>query len=304
VFGKRAGREGVSKKKVQAIIRNGAGLREFNIDDGYKGVSVRRQCELLGYKRSGYYYEKNKERQERDAEILALIRDKEKVPSFYGSIKIYEALKRYGYNVKYGQIRRILEASGIKAAYPKKITTISRQDHKKYPYKLRGLKIERRNQVWATDLTYIKLERGQVYLMAIIDIYSRKVLKWGIYNSLNASGYSDLLRETIEEYGAPEMFNSDQGSQFTNGKWIRILEEYEIEISMDGKGRALDNVYVERLWKSLKYEDIYLNRYESVCELLDGLEKYFNFYNRDRIHQSLNYATPDEIYGNMEIKAA
>ena len=246
----------------------------------------------------------NEARQERDASILAVMRNQDEIPSFYGSLKVYEALKRLGLDVKYGQVRRIMKQAGIKAAYPKKRTTISSQDHKKYPYQLKGLKIERINQVWATDLTYIKIGRGHVYLMAIIDVYSRKVLTWGVFNTMTAQGYVELLKEAIAQYGAPEIFNSDQGSQFTSGKWISVLEEHKVLISMDGKGRALDNVYIERFWKSLKYEDVYLNRYESVGELLDGLKKYFRFYNQERLHQSLDYATPDEIYFGRELKTA
>ena len=151
------------------------------------------------------------------------------------------------------------------------------------------------NQVWSTDITYIKLPTGNVYLMAIIDWFSRKVLSWRVFNTMDAMQYANLLRETIEEYGCPAIFNTDQGSQFTSDVFIKALEDYDIQVSMDGKDRALDNIRIERLWRSLKYEDIYLKRYETMKDLKSGISAYFNFYNTARFHQSLDYNVPDEI---------
>ena len=185
---------------------------------------------------------------------------------------------------------------GITAVFPGKNLSKACKYHKKYPYLLRNKVIRYPNQVWSTDITYIKLPTGNVYLMAIIDWFSRKVLSWRVFNTMDALQYANLLRETIEEYGCPAIFNTDQGSQFTSDVFIKVLVDYDIQISMDGKDRALDNIRIERLWRSLKYEDIYLKRYETMKDLKTGVDAYFNFYNTARFHQSLDYNVPDEMY--------
>jgi putative transposase len=189
-----------------------------------------------------------------------------------------------------------MQDMGIQAIYPKPNLSKSAANHKKYPYLLKGLKIDHPNQVWATDITYLKLSGGFVYLVAIIDLFSRKILTWKISNTLDISFCLDAIDEAFEKYGKPEIFNSDQGSQFTSIEFTGRLENKHIKISMDGKGRALDNIYIERLWRSLKYEDIYIQQYETMTECIKGVRNYFKFYNAERFHQSLEYLTPDEIY--------
>ena len=185
---------------------------------------------------------------------------------------------------------------GLRAIYAKPWLSKTRKEHKKYPYLLRNKIIRYPNQIWASDITYIRLPGGYVYLVVILDLYSRKVLSWRLSNTLDADFCVDALGEAIEIYGEPAIFNTDQGSQFTSDKFISVLKDHHIEISMDGKGRALDNIYVERLWRSLKYEDIYLKSYETMRELRDGITRYFVFYNTERFHQSHEYLTPEVMY--------
>ena len=201
-----------------------------------------------------------------------------------------------GYVINRKRVRRLKNEMGLRTIYPKPNLSNPGKGHKIYPYLLRNLDIERANQVWATDITYIRLQGGFMYLIAIIDLYSRKVLTWELSNTLDANFCCDALIRALEKYGSPEIFNSDQGSQFTSESFTKILKGREIKISMDGKGRALDNIYIERLWRSLKYEDIYIQRYDDVSECRKGIENYFKFYNTVRFHQSLKYFTPDEIY--------
>jgi putative transposase len=191
---------------------------------------------------------------------------------------------------------------GLKTIYTKPNLSISNKAHKKYPYLLKDLEIKRINQVWSSDITYIKLNKGYVYLTAIKDLYSRKLLSWSLSNSLDAIFCVESLNKAIRSYGVPEIFNTDQGSQYTSDDFINVLENNNIQISMDGKGRAIDNIYIERFWRSLKYEDIYLNSYETINELKKGVDKYIKFFNKERIHQSLDYKTPDSIYySNLNI---
>ena len=184
---------------------------------------------------------------------------------------------------------------GLRAVFPGPRLSKPGKGHKKYPYLLRGKVIRHPNQVWAADLTYIRLPGGFVYLVAIIDLFSRKVLSWRLSNTMDPGFCVAALKEAIEQYGEPAIFNTDQGSQFTSDAFIAVLERHQIAISMDGKGRALDNVYVERLWRSLKYEDIYLNSYETLEELHGGVGRYFRFYNTDRFHQAVEYNTPEQM---------
>ena len=261
---------------------------------------------------------------EEEIKIIKAIMEELKLHPFYGYRKVAVALKHMEVTRK--QVRRIMKKAGLRAIYPGKRLSIPSKMHKKYPYLLRDKDIWLPNQVWATDITYIKLAGGHVYLAAIIDLFSRKVLSWRLSNTLDTEFCISALEEAIMIYGVPAIFNTDQGCQFTSDAFIDKLENYKIthpwiilalnkvnfekshpcnfskfrcakiRISMDGKGRALDNVYIERLWRSLKYEEIYLNEYHSMEDLKIALKHYFNFYNTERFHQSLEYATPEEIY--------
>ena len=213
---------------------------------------------------------------------------------FYGYRKIWRALKDLEVSLK--QVRRIMKKAGLRAIFPGKRTSLPAKGHRKYPYLLRGKHIWLPNMVWATDITYIRLSGGSVYLVAIIDLYSRKVLSWQVSNTMDAEFCVSALEEAIAIWGEPAIFNTDQGSQFTSDVFVAVLESHGIRISMDGKNRALDNILVERFWRSLKYEDIYLRDYQTVGELRLGLKRYFEFFNGERFHQSLEYATPNEIY--------
>lgn len=249
---------------------------------------------MLNISRSAYYYNKRSSKENQEVEILKEIKKELALRPFYGYRKIAIALRNMGVTRK--QVRRIMRKAGLQAIYPKKRLSIPVKWHKKYPYLLRNKKISFPNQVWATDITYIKLFRSHVYLAAVVDLYSRKVLSWKLSNTLDTEFCIAALEEAIGTYGKPAIFNTDQGSQFTSEAFTKKLEENKIRISMDGKGRALDNIYVERLWRSLKYEEIYLNEYGSMKELKLAVKKYFNFYNVERFHQSHDYETPDEIY--------
>lgn len=231
-----------------------------------------------------------------EIEILKAITEELKSHPFFGYRKIARALTPKFEKATRKVVRRIMRKAGLQAIYPKKRLSIPSKQHKKYPYLLKDKKIWLPNQAWATDITYIKLKGGYVYLTAIIDLLSRKILSWGLSNSLDTEFCISALEEAIMSYGTPAIFNSDQGCQYTSEAFTEKLKSHSIRISMDGKGRALDNVYIERFWRSLKYEEIYLNEYQSMKELKIALKKYYNFYNTERFHQSLEYATPDEIY--------
>ena len=205
-------------------------------------------------------------------------------------------LRTLGHCANRKRVRRLMRVLGLAGMAPGPDTSRPHPQHKVYPYLLRGVEIERPNQVWSTDITYVRLARGFVYLVAVIDWYSRKVLAWRVSNTLDSGFCVDCLGQALQAYGNPEIFNSDQGCQFTSDAFTGTLKAQGIAISMDGRGRALDNIFVERLWRSVKYEDVYLKGYASVPELLLGLADYFAFYNAERFHQSLDYLTPDAVY--------
>jgi putative transposase len=261
-------------------------------------LSISRQCELLGKSRSWYYYKGSIDnirikRDNKDKVIISEILDK--YPQ-YGYRKVSLESKDMGLYIKEKRTRRLMSEMGIKAVYPThKISKVSKED-KKYPYLLKDIKIRHINQAWAADITYIKLPVGKVYLIAILDIYSRKILSWEISNTMDTQFCINALYKALKEYGRPEIFNTDQGSQFTSKVFTRILKKNKIKISMCSKGRALDNIYIERVWRTVKYEDIYLNNYETLKNLKKGVTDYFKFYNKKRFHQSLNYIRPDELY--------
>ena len=266
------------------------------MEQGLKVLSVCRQCRLLGISRDSYYYTPLTKQDEKDFELLKKIKEVQIQHPEKGYRRIFRDLKAAGEYVTGKQVRRVMKRFGVIAVFPRLNLSKACKYHKKYPYLLKGKIIRYPNQVWSTDITYIKLPTGNVYLMAIIDWFSRKVLSWRVFNTMDAMQYANLLRETIEEYGCPAIFNTDQGSQFTSDVFIKVLVDYDIQISMDGKDRALDNIRIERLWRSLKYEDIYLKRYETMKDLKTGIDAYFNFYNTARFHQSLDYNVPDEMY--------
>ncbi len=227
------------------------------------------------------------------AVLTAILEELNKHP-FYGYRRMACALKDMKVTRK--QVRRIMKRAGLKALFPGKNLSKPSKHHKKYPYLLRDKKIWIANHVWATDVTYLKVNGSHVYLVAIIDLFSRKVLSWRISNTMDVGFCIDALEEALTVHGTPGIFNTDQGSQFTSEAFVSVLEAKGIQISMDGVNRALDNIYIERTWRSLKYEEIYLNSYESLVELKTAVDKYFNFFNQERFHQSLEYATPDEVY--------
>ena len=223
---------------------------------------------------------------------------------FYGSRRIRDWLEDHGYRVNRKKVQRLMRTMDLAAQYPKHNLSLANLAHKVYPYLLQGLVIDRPNQVWATDITYIPMARGFVYLVAIMDWYSRKVLSWRVSNTLDTSFCVDALEEAIEACGAPEIFNTDQGSQFTSEEFTGVLKRHDIRISMDGKGRWVDNVFVERLWRSVKYEDVYLKAYDSMAAVKASPGRYFAFYNTERRHQSLDRRTPDSVYYESAAKMA
>lgn len=217
---------------------------------------------------------------------------------FYGSRRMTAHLRTMGHEINRKRVQRLMRTLGLAGMAPGPNTSRPHPQHKVYPYLLRGMVIDRPRQVWSTDVTYVRLRHGFVYLVAVMDWYSRKVLSWRISNTMEARFCVDCLEEALQRYGTPEIFNTDQGSQFTSDAFIGVLQAHGIRISMDGRGRALDNIFVERLWRNVKYEDIYLHGYATVPELMIGLTKYFTFYNSCRYHQSLGYATPDQVYSS------
>ena len=228
--------------------------------------------------------------------LLQLLDEKYTRHPFFGTRRMTEYLRGLGHWVNRKRVQRLMQKLGLAGMAPGPNTSKPHPQHKLYPYLLRGVDVIRPNQVWSTDITYIRLLHGFVYLVAIIDWYSRKVLAWRLSNTMDAGFCVDCLEEAIKNYGAPEVFNTDQGSQFTSASFTGILIEYGITISMDGRGRAFDNIFVERLWRTVKYEDVYLKGYESMPALLLGLTDYFLFYNEERPHQSLGYKTPEVVY--------
>lgn len=233
---------------------------------------------------------------EQELNLLTLIDAEYTRHPFYGSRKITVYLRSLGHSINRKRVQRLMRRQGLAGMAPGPNTSRPHPQHKVYPYLLRGLPITQPNQVWSTDITYIRLARGFVYLVAIIDWYSRKVLAWRVSNTMDAGFCVDCLEQALQNYDAPEIFNTDQGSQFTSDAFTGVLKARGIAISMDGRGRALDNIFVERLWRSVKHEDVYLKGYASMPELLMGLTAYFAFYNTERLHQSLNYSTPDKVY--------
>ena len=233
---------------------------------------------------------------ETESMLLQLLDEEYTRHPFYGSRRMTKYLCGLGHKINRKRVQRLMKILGLVGMAPGPNTSKAHPQHKVYPYLLRGVDITQPNHVWSTDITYIRLPRGFVYLVAIIDWYSRRVLSWRLSNTMDTSFCIDCLEEAIKTYGVPEIFNTDQGAQFTSNAFTDVLIKNGVSISMDGRGRALDNIFVERLWRTVKYEEIYLKQHDNVQSLLIGLTDYFVFYNQERRHQSLNYETPDMVY--------
>ena len=264
------------------------------VEVNHPDLSVRRQCELLGLSRSTFYYEPTGATPE-DLRLMRLIDEQYTACPFYGSRRMTEWLTRRGEEVNRKRVRRLMRVMGLEAIYPKPRLSAAGRGHKIYPYLLRGVTIERPDQVWSADITYVPMPSGFMYLAAVIDWYSRYVIAWRLSNTLDGGFCLEMLEEALRS-GCPEVFNTDQGVQFTAEAFTGRLESAGVAVSMDGRGRALDNVFVERLWRAVKYEDIYVRCYEAVPGLQRGLARYFAFYNEERLHQSLGYETPVVVY--------
>jgi putative transposase len=257
-------------------------------------ISIRRQCELVGLNRASYYYQGASE-SALNLELMRQIDEQYLKTPFYGWPRMTAYLQRQGYQINHKRVQRLMRKMGIQAIYPRPRPNYERHEHKIYPYLLKGLQIERPNQVWSTDITYIPLQNGFMYLVAVIDWYSRYILSWQLSNTLDGHFCQVALQQALSQ-GQPEIFNTDQGVQFTATDFTNILQQAQIKISMDGRGRALDNIFIERFWRSLKYEDIYVWEYATVPDLWAGLQRYFRLYNLERLHQSLGYRTPAEVH--------
>ncbi len=266
------------------------------IEPSHSGLSIHLQCELIGLSRSSWYCQASLVQESpENLSLMRLIDEQYTRTPFYGSRKITAWLNLQGHPVNRKRVQRLMRLMGIEGVAPKPGSSLRNKEHKVYPYLLRGLDIVRPNQVWSTDITYCPMPKGFMYLVAIIDWYSRYVLSWRLSNTLDADFCIDALNGALER-GKPEIFNTDQGCQFTSKAFLAPLQTHEIQISMDGKGRALDNIFVERLWRSVKYEWLYMHEFQTVPELHSGLDEYFEFYNTERLHQSLNYKTPRAIH--------
>jgi len=258
------------------------------------GIPIYRQCELLGLARSSYYYDSAGE-SEYNLELMNLIDEQYTKTPFYGSRRMTAWLRQQGYKVNRKRVQRLMRLMGVEAIYPKKRLSITSDEGRKYPYLLRDLEVDRPDHVWCVDITYIRMLRGFLYLVGIMDWYSRYVLSWEISNALDVGFCLEALEMALI-ISRPEIFNSDQGSQFRSKEFTGRLEEAGIQISMDGRGRVFDNIFIERLWRTLKYEEVYIHSYETVREAKESLGRYFRFYNTERLHESLGYKTPEEVY--------
>jgi len=259
------------------------------------------QCELASIPRSSVYRRMEAAARQQclgaeDVKLRALIDEEYTNRPFYGSRRMVVFLRRCGHSINRKRVQRLMREMSLAGMAPGPATSKPHPEHKVYPYLLRGVAVTQPNQVWSTDITYVRLARGFAYLVAVIDWYSRKVLSWRISNSMDASFCVNCLEDALRNHGKPKVFNSDQGSQFTSTVFTDVLKREGVAISMDGRGRALDNIFVERLWRNVKYEDVYLKGYANMAELMVGLAQYFAFYNAVRPHQALGYETPDRVY--------
>jgi len=261
-------------------------------------LSVSNQCRLLTLNRSTYYYKKKPVKPE-DLELMRIIDEQYlKTPS-WGTRSMRNYLRRLGYKINRKRVQRLMRLMGLEAIYPKPKTSRPHPAHKVYPYLLRNMIVDRPNQVWTADITYIPMSRGFMYLVAVMDWHSRKVLSWRISNTLDTEFCVEAVEEALARYGGPEIFNTDQGAQFTSSDFTELLKSHKVQISMDGRGRVQDNIFIERLWWTLKYQYLYLWSFNDGTELRQGLGQWFEFYNTERSHQALDNLTPDEVYFNL-----
>ena len=270
------------------------------------GVSVARQCELMELNRSNLYY-KPKPMSSKDLAIMNRIDEiYTDISSTYGYRFMHQQLLEDGYSIGKNKVLKLMGLMGIQAIFPRrrKLTSIKDREHKVYPYALRELEIDRPNQVWSGDITYIRVHGGFMYLAAIIDWYSKTVLAWKLSNSMDTALATDVLKEALERYGTPEIFNSDQGSQYTGIEHTSLLRQHGVTISMNGKGRSIDNIAIERFFRTLKYDEVYINDYQGVADLRAGIRRYIDFYNHNRFHSALKYKKPMEVYRQARLKVA
>lgn len=272
------------------------------VDRNHPHLSICRQCELIGLPRSSYYrlVQVHSETGE-NLELMRLIDEEYTRHPFFGSRKIRDYLRRLGYKINRKRVQRLMRKMGLASVAPKPNTSKPSSEHKVYPYLLGNIDINRPNQVWCSDITYLRLPGGFVYLTAVMDWYSRYVLSWEVSITLEDSFCVSTLESALRRFPKPDIFNTDQGSQYTGNAFIKTLKDNDIRISMDGKGRAMDNIMIERLWRSVKYEEVYLKEYQSVGELLKALREYFDFYNYERPHQTLDVRTPAEVYWGKSV---
>lgn len=284
----------MDKKKADLAALSVAVQRGL-IEPEHSGISIARQCELLELSRSSYYYEPCSESAENPA-LMRLIDEQYLVTPFYGSRRMAAHLQAEGHIVNHKRIARLMRLMGIEAIYQKPRTSIPNKDHVIYPYLLRNVPIERVHQVWSTDITYVPMHRGFLYLTVVLEWYSRYVLSWRLSNSMDGAFCREALHEALERYGTPHIFNTDQGAQFTSPQFTSILLSKNIRISMDGRGRALDNVFCERFWRSIKYECLYIRVLETFPDVLDAVRGYVELHNYRKPHQALKYKTPYTVF--------
>lgn len=280
--------------------------RKQHIEADHPRLSIQRQCDLIGLPRSSYYRESHGGQESTgNLEIMRLIDEEYTEHPFYGSRQMRNYLRRKGYKINRKRVQRLMRKMGLQSVAPKPNTSKSHPEHKVYPYLLRSIDVLYANHVWCSDLTYIRLTGGFVYLTAVMDWHSRYILSWEVSVFMDSDFCVSALERALRCHGTPDIFNTDQGSQYTSSDFTGTLKDHDIKISMDGKGRAMDNIFIERLWRSVKYEEIYLKEYRSVDELRKALKKYFHFYNYHRPHQSFDGQTPAEVYfGQQEMRLA
>ncbi len=273
------------------------------IDRKHRKVPVTRQCRLIGLAHSTAYHRPGI-RADKDAALRNRIDELYTEMPFFGSRQMRDFLRREGWKVGRKRVQRLMRLMGLEAQCPKPNLSRPAKGHKVYPYLMRSMKVDRSNRAWCADITYIRMEKGFMYLVAVMDWYSRKVLSWALSNTLDTGFCLRALEDAIRTHGVPKVFNTDQGCQFTSSEWTKALKSHDIRISMDGRGRALDNAFVERLWRSLKYEEVYRREYTSVADLQHHLGAYFEFYNHRRPHSSLEGLTPAEVHDGRNLKEA
>ncbi len=297
-LGKRTAELEWAAKKLKSLDYE---TRKCLIESEPKNIPVTRQCELINFNRSNCYYKSVRCTKDKMELLRAIDRIYTETP-FYGYHKVHQQLIEGGYSVGLNRVRNYMNELGLKVIYPTKkvCTTLAHPEHKKYPYLLRDLEVYKPNQVWSTDITYIRLDGGFVYLAAVIDWHSKAILSHKISTTMDSSLVINVLKQALERYGTPEIFNTDQGSQYTSHDHTQLLIDRGIKISMDGKGRATDNIAIERFWRSAKYENIYLSEYTNIKELKAGVTEYIEFYNNKRFHQTLDYKKPMDVYCNLQ----